>query len=107
MITTWPILGLTGCLSFHIVGYVFYKYVGFIYYNENNNIFQIAYIDFWGKRKDIQIKSDDIYLNNDPKKKPSFFGAPLVKLSTNEVFTVNLRFGDVIDERINNIFVNK
>lgn len=53
------IIASSTTLSFFTVGILFENYIGFIYYKDENNI-KIAYVDSWGRRKDIDTSINDI-----------------------------------------------
>lgn len=86
-------------------GYLSQNLVGFIYYNNKEKLIQIAYIDFWGKRKDVVCPTSDIHLKN--KSDSNIFGVSVVKESTDEEFRINLKFGKILDETLYTILSNK
>lgn len=42
------------------IGQLCSKFIGFIYVNEDLSTIKVAYVDFWGKRKDIEVPAKDI-----------------------------------------------
>ncbi|KAL1494161.1 hypothetical protein ABEB36_009805 [Hypothenemus hampei] len=53
-------IGLAGCLMFYSLGFAANKFIGFIYYNEKSEMIRVAYVDFWGRRQDVEIPSKDV-----------------------------------------------
>lgn len=96
-----PVLGIVVCLPLYVFGYLAHNTVGFIYFNQEKDVIRIAYTDFWGRRKDIESSTNDWQLKSETESRPSIFGSRLVKLSTNESFRVNLRYGIILDNSIN------
>lgn len=79
--------------------------VGFIYLNREKELMKIAYIDFWGNRKDIVSSISDIQMKSKPKSVQSIFGSLYVQKSTEETYRINLRFGEVLDEDLYGILI--
>lgn len=65
--------------------------------NREKELIQIAYVDFWGHRKDVTLPISDIEMENKTHK-PKILGSHCVQKSTDELFRINLRFGIVLDE---------
>lgn len=59
------VLGTGGCLMFYSLGYVMSRFIGFIYYNKKTDVARIAYVDFWGRRRDIEVPVSDIIPQGD------------------------------------------
>ncbi|KAJ8957435.1 hypothetical protein NQ318_004915 [Aromia moschata] len=93
------ILGISGCLTLYSLGFLTERFVGFIYYNEEKDIVKIAYIDFWGRRKDIEVPGEDIVpLNELPIAPMDVLFLTLRRFSTKETLRLNLRFGIILDK---------
>lgn len=101
------ISGIAGCITLYSIGHLTKNLIGFIYFNNKEQLIKIAYIDFWGTRKDIVCPTSDIQLKHKSENKPSLLGVSIVKLSTDEVFLMNLKYGIILDESLYGILSNK
>jgi hypothetical protein len=54
------IIGLLGIIPLYILGYFSNRLVGIVYLNEKENLVKLAYLDFWGKRKELVVPANDI-----------------------------------------------
>nr|CAI5818135.1 unnamed protein product [Callosobruchus analis]CAI5820076.1 unnamed protein product [Callosobruchus analis] len=92
-------LGITGCVTLLTAGFFTQKFIGFIYYNEEKNIVRIAYNDFWGRRKDIDIPATDIVPLSDLPATP-IDGLYLTfrRFSTKETLKLNIGAGVILDK---------
>ncbi|CAG9767191.1 unnamed protein product [Ceutorhynchus assimilis] len=95
------VIGLAGCATLYSLGYVAARFVGFIYYNEETDRVRIAYVDFWGRRRDIEIPRDDIMPRADaPVGFINRVWFPLRRYSTNEILKLQLEQGLILDQKI-------
>lgn len=93
------ILGITGCITLYSFGYLTNNFIGYIYLNREKQLLKIAYIDFWGRRKDIVSPITDFHMKNTKlTNSQHIFGSTLVKKSTGQALRINLRFGLVLDD---------
>lgn len=54
-------LGVTGALTLSLASYVLRNTIGFIYIsNKNPDLVKFAYVTFWGGRKDVEMKVEDV-----------------------------------------------
>ncbi|CAG9857092.1 unnamed protein product [Phyllotreta striolata] len=94
-------LGFSMCLTLYSVGFLTTKHVGFIYYNEEENLVKVAYGDFWGRRKEIEIPVKDIVpLSDLPVSWTDGLFIKFKRFSTPEVLRLNFRFGVVVDKEL-------
>uniref|UniRef100_A0A6P7G718 Transmembrane protein 186 n=1 Tax=Diabrotica virgifera virgifera TaxID=50390 RepID=A0A6P7G718_DIAVI len=92
------IIGLTGCISLYGAGHVTSKFIGFIYYDEERDVAKIAYVDFWGWRKDVEMPVSDIVPSEDiPFSVTNKLYMKFKRYSTPEVLKYNLRLGIIYD----------
>ncbi|KAJ8929803.1 hypothetical protein NQ314_017400 [Rhamnusium bicolor] len=98
-------LGTSGCLTLYGLGYLTTKFIGFIYYDEENHTAKVSYVDFWGSRKDIIIPANDIVpIDELPVTPLNGLFLTFRRFSTNETLKFSLRYGIILDkEKIKNI----
>ncbi|XP_066140435.1 transmembrane protein 186 isoform X2 [Euwallacea fornicatus] len=91
-------VAMSGCLFFHSLGFVTARFIGIIYFNENTNMIQIAYVDFWGRRRDVQMPVNDIIPRTElPESKINKVWHPLVRYSSKEILKLQLQIGKTFD----------
>lgn len=92
------ILGLTTCASLYTVGILANRFIGFVYLNKEENCLRIAYIDFWGRRKDIEVPLNDIVpFSEVPVSITDLFYFKFCRFSNNEILKINFKYGIVLD----------
>ncbi|KAG5863344.1 hypothetical protein JTB14_023119 [Gonioctena quinquepunctata] len=92
-------LGISGCVTLYSLGFLTDKFIGFIYYNEEKDLAKVAYVDFWGKRKDITIPANDIVpLKELPSVPWDGLFLTFRRFSTKETLRLNMYFGIIIDK---------
>ncbi|CAH1986415.1 unnamed protein product [Acanthoscelides obtectus] len=99
-------LGLTACTTLLTAGYFTQKFIGFIYYNEEKNIVRIAYNDFWGRRKDLDIPASDIVpLSDLPATPLDRLYLTFRRFSTKDSFKFNMNAAIILDkEKFKKVF---
>lgn len=88
-------------------GYLFTNYIGYVYVKEDDKYVKLAYVDFWGKRKDTIVSTDDIIPLSDIAFSitDSLF-LKVKRFSTRDVMKLNVKLGQVLDKnKFNNIFL--
>ncbi|CAH1109832.1 unnamed protein product [Psylliodes chrysocephalus] len=94
-------LGLSGCLTLYGLGYLTIKFIGFIYYNEQNNLVKISYVDFWGWRKDIEISAKDVVpINELPTSATDGLFLKIRRYSTKEILKLNFQYGIIVEKEL-------
>lgn len=82
------------------------KFIGYVYVHKTENTVKIAYIDFWGRRKDELVPIADIVPLSELA--VSFTDPLYLKLkrySTKDTLKVNLKAGIILDEKqFNKVF---
>ncbi|KAF2900931.1 hypothetical protein ILUMI_05254 [Ignelater luminosus] len=92
------VMGLTTCASLYIVGILANKFIGFVYLNKEENSLRIAYIDFWGHRKDIEVPLNDmIPFSEVPTSITDLFYLKFCRFSNEEVLKINFKYGIVLN----------
>lgn len=102
------ILGISGTFTLSVVGYLLKNMVGFVYTSSTNpDIAKISYMDFWGRRRDIEKPIADVVpLSEIPK---SIFDQYFTKLkfysTDKEEYKLVHRFGGIVDlEQFSKVF---
>ncbi|CAG9832961.1 unnamed protein product [Diabrotica balteata] len=92
------IIGLTGCISLYGAGQITSNFIGFIYYDEEQNLAKVAYVDFWGWRKDIEMPVSDIVPSEEiPFSITNKLYMKFKRYSTPDVLKYNLSLGIIYD----------
>ncbi|KAJ8979414.1 hypothetical protein NQ317_015846 [Molorchus minor] len=92
-------LGISGCLSLYSLGFLTNKFVGFIYYDEGNDVARLSYIDFWGKRKDIDVPAKDLVpISELPTTPLDGLFLTVRRFSTKDTLRLTLRYGIILDK---------
>uniref|UniRef100_A0A1Y1ML63 Transmembrane protein 186 n=1 Tax=Photinus pyralis TaxID=7054 RepID=A0A1Y1ML63_PHOPY len=94
-------IALSGCTFLYSLGYITNNLVGIMYVNNAKSDLKIAYLDFWGRRKDIVVPIKD----NVPSSEISAFHTDSVywkfkNLSTPLAFKISTKFGNVLDKEM-------
>lgn len=83
------------------LGYLTIKFIGFIYYNEQNNLVKISYVDFWGWRKDIEISAKDVVpINELPTSATDGLFLKIRRYSTKEILKLNFQYGIIVEKEL-------
>ncbi|XP_033155904.1 transmembrane protein 186 [Drosophila mauritiana] len=53
-------IGVTGLVTLTLASYAASNLVGFIYVNEQQDLLKLAYVDFWGRRQEALVETDDL-----------------------------------------------
>ncbi|KAH8390184.1 hypothetical protein KR200_009242, partial [Drosophila serrata] len=53
-------IGVSGLATLTIASYAATNLVGFIYVNEQQDLLKLAYVDFWGRRKETLVDPQDL-----------------------------------------------
>uniref|UniRef100_A0A6M2DJ85 Transmembrane protein 186 n=1 Tax=Xenopsylla cheopis TaxID=163159 RepID=A0A6M2DJ85_XENCH len=73
-------IGVTGCITLSIAGAFVTNFIGLIHVNAEKTIAKVAYLDFWGNRKNIEIPVTDIIPSSNAKS--SYFVNYVERFST-------------------------
>lgn len=98
------VVGLTATLTFFLFGIIPNKLVGFAYIKNDLKTVKLAYIDFWGRRKNIELPvSDLVPLSDLPAVPTDPVYLTLRRFSSKQTFKMNLKYGVVLDKKLFNI----
>ncbi|XP_016988911.1 transmembrane protein 186 isoform X2 [Drosophila rhopaloa] len=53
-------VGITGLVTLTLASYAARNLVGFIYVNEQQDLLKLAYVDFWGRRQETLLETEDL-----------------------------------------------
>lgn len=56
-------IGVSGLATLSLVSLAARNLVGFIYINEQQDLLKLAYVDFWGRRKETLVDTEDLLPN--------------------------------------------
>lgn len=91
--------GITGTLSLFLFGIMPNKLVGFAYISQDDTTVKFSYLDFWGRRKDIEMPISDLMpLTDLPAIPTDPLYLTLRRFSTPETLKINLKFGMVLEK---------
>ncbi|XP_023014327.1 transmembrane protein 186 [Leptinotarsa decemlineata] len=98
-------LGLSGCITLYGLGFLTSKFIGFIYYNEEKDVAKVAYVDFWGRRRDLEIPASDVIpINELPHSYMDGLFLTFRRYSTKQTLRLNMQYGIILDkEKISKI----
>ncbi|KAF5282473.1 hypothetical protein FQR65_LT14281 [Abscondita terminalis] len=97
---------ISGCMLFYSLGIFPNKLIGNVYINKDRKKVKIAYLNFWGKRKDVILDINDItpYTQTSPILSENLYKKYLTE-SNNDILKINIKYGKFIDkEMFNKIF---
>ena len=107
----WILLttGFLFCMKLYLLGYLTKNFVGMVYTSSDLSLVQIAYIDFWGRRKDDVFPTNDLIpLSELPR---GFLDTLFIQLRRyskpggDGLYKLNLYNGKITDiDRFSNIF---
>ncbi|XP_030375311.1 transmembrane protein 186 [Scaptodrosophila lebanonensis] len=95
-------IGVTGLITLTLGSYAAKNLVGFIYINEPEDHLKLAYVDFWGRRKETLIAIDDIPTVWDQSGPPRFSFYQLISdpNCSNRRYKLLHRLGTVTDPQL-------
>jgi len=99
-------IGGFATVMLYVMGEIFRRLVGIIYYSPSENSVKISHLSFWGKRKDIYVPLEDIVPLTDIGESPTDLYVKLLRYSKpkSELF-FSLRFGGILDiEKFEEVF---
>lgn len=92
-------LGVSGLMTLSLTSWAFKNIIGYIYVNEQQDQLKFAYVDFWGRRKELQVDIEDVLPDWELQRSRRFFiYQPICLRNGNKQrFKLLLRFGIVTD----------
>lgn len=90
------------------LGYLCNKFIGFIYVHKEEPNIKVAYIDFWGNRKEEIVPFEDIVpLSDLPVSYTDLLFVPFKRYSTKNVLKLNVKVGQILHkENFNKVFIS-
>lgn len=89
------------CLALYTLGLLANRFIGFIYYNASTDLLKLAYLDFWGRRRETEIPAKDIIpvseVETNFKDKIYII---LRRYSTKDTFRISTRYGIILEKDI-------
>lgn len=81
----------------------FYNLIGFVYVCPKIEKIRISYLDFWGKRKEVEIPISDLIL---PENREQLTIIPIRIKSSKSIFQLRVKSGDVLESYVfSHVFV--
>lgn len=92
-------LGVSGLMTLSLTSWAFKNIIGYIYVNEQQDQLKFAYVDFWGRRKELQVDIEDVLPDWELQRSRRFFIYQPICLrdGNKQRFKLLLRFGIVTD----------
>ncbi|XP_044733562.1 transmembrane protein 186, partial [Chrysoperla carnea] len=91
-------LGVTGTISLTVLGKVTENFIGFMYINKDGTLLRISYLDFWSRRKNVDIPIDDIVpLSDMSTALTDKLYLKLSRYSTEDIYKINLQYGEILN----------
>eukprot|EP00099_Drosophila_melanogaster_P019532 NP_610846.2 uncharacterized protein Dmel_CG4627 [Drosophila melanogaster] len=95
-------IGVTGLITLTLASYASSNLVGFIYVNEEQDLLKLAYVDFWGRRQETLIETEDL-LPSWEQGSPSrlrFVSPICLRSDSKRRYKLLNRFGHVSDRQL-------
>ncbi|XP_013199954.1 transmembrane protein 186 [Amyelois transitella] len=92
-------VGLTAAAVLSLVSLPFRNIIGFLYITEDNQFIKISSVDYWGKRKDKIVRTEDWFPLFDlpPKAIDSFYLSP--QLSDGAKYKLLVKYGKILNAK--------
>lgn len=92
-------IGVSGLMTLSLTSWAFKNIIGYIYVNEQQDQLKFAYVDFWGRRKELQVDIEDVLPDWElQRSRRLFIYQPICLRNGNKQrFKLLLRFGIVTD----------
>ncbi|XP_030081990.1 transmembrane protein 186, partial [Drosophila hydei] len=92
-------IGVSGLMTLSLGSYLSSNMIGFIYVNDQHDQLKLAYVDFWGRRKESLVDIEDLLPDWEPKSKQRLGFYQPICLRDNEKQRYKLihRFGIITD----------
>lgn len=88
-------LGVTGSMTLFGLSLLSRNLIGFIYLNPTNTKIKISYLDYWGKRQNIELTTEDVIPS--PSTRYSFASRIQTKSRNGKSYTLLRKFGYIIE----------
>lgn len=100
--------GVSLTFMFYSSGLAFHKCIGFLYLSEDEKTVKLSYLNYWGKRVDLELPSEDfLYFSELPKQYTDPFYKTVILYSRQDKFKLYLSGCHIIHrEKFTKIFGN-
>ncbi|XP_017040806.1 transmembrane protein 186 isoform X2 [Drosophila ficusphila] len=95
-------VGISGLVTLTLASYAAANLVGFIYVNEQQDLIKLAYVDFWGRRQESLLETEDL-LPSCEQASPSrlrFVSPICLRSDPKKRYKLLNRFGQVSDPQL-------
>lgn len=94
-------IAISGCTFFYSMGYITNNVIGIMYINGNKTKLKIAYVDFWGRRKDVFIPmKDNVPSSEIPTSFTDHVYWKFKNSSIPNTLKISTRYGNVFDKEV-------
>lgn len=95
-------LGVSGLMTLTLSSWAFTNIIGYIYVNEQQDQLKFAYVDFWGRRKELLVDIEDVLPDWELQRSRRFliYQPICLRNGNKQRFKLLLRFGIVTDPLI-------
>ncbi|XP_064536592.1 transmembrane protein 186 isoform X1 [Drosophila montana] len=92
-------IGVTGLMTLSLASYVATNIIGFIYINDHQDQLKLAYVDFWGRRKELLVDIEDLLPDWEPKsrRRLGFYQPICLRTDKKQRYKLLHRFGIITD----------
>lgn len=92
-------IGVSGLMTLSLGSFVTSNLIGFIYINDQEDQLKLAYVDFWGRRKESLVDIEDLLPDWEPKSKRrlGFYQPICLRTDEKQRYKLLHRFGVVTD----------
>ncbi|EZA57474.1 hypothetical protein X777_02482 [Ooceraea biroi] len=86
--------GILFTLWLHSFGIFCNNLVGYIYLKQDNSRIILSYVNYWGKRTDLESPVNDVIpMSDNPRRITDFLFKKITFLSRKETLKLNMKFG--------------
>lgn len=92
-------IGVSGLMTLSLASYVSTNIIGFIYINDHQDQLKLAYVDFWGRRKELLVDIEDLLPDWEPKsrRRLGFYQPICLRTDKKQRYKLLHRFGVITD----------
>lgn len=86
------------CATLLIFGNIIRRIVGFVYINPDKTRVKISHLDFWGRRRDVICKIEDLTMVDDYNHQKDYYFALYHLKRPGEYYYISLKSGGILDK---------
>uniref|UniRef100_T1I0Q2 Transmembrane protein 186 n=1 Tax=Rhodnius prolixus TaxID=13249 RepID=T1I0Q2_RHOPR len=92
-------IALASTVAIFSIGQLCTELIGYVYFSEDKQEVKLAYLDYWGRRKEaIYGVEDFLPLTNSPRFPSDFLFRRLYLYNSRHPFKLSLKYGKIVDE---------